>query len=33
METFLVLILIVALGMLAQVAGADTRGFDNRLTF
>ena len=30
METILVLILIVALGLVAQVAGADTRGFDSR---
>ena len=28
METLFVLILIVALGLVAQVAGADTRGFD-----
>jgi hypothetical protein len=29
METLFVLILIVALGLIAQVAGADSRGFDH----
>ena len=29
METLFVIILIVAMGLIAQVAGADTRGFDH----
>jgi hypothetical protein len=30
MEAMLVIIFIVALGMIAQVAGTDSRGFDRR---
>jgi hypothetical protein len=33
METLFVLIIVVALGLVAQVAGADTRGFDRETSF
>jgi hypothetical protein len=33
METLFVLIIVVALGLVAQVAGADTRGFDRGTSF